>query len=184
MPMGVASMSCALTIPGASMDSTCVGRPSPLDDDRIAGTRLSRTIVVFPDPEAPVTATSLPFGILRSSGCTVCIPRVLILIVPFPNITSSGALSRTSGDSEPERNGPIRDDGFRTTSSTVPSERTVPPLEPAPGPISTILSQFLSTRTSWSTMTTVLPPSRRSSTTPSRPSTFDGWSPIEGSSRT
>ena len=74
--------------------------------------------------------------------------------------------------------------GLRSTSPTVPCAITVPPCAPAPGPISMIQSVARSTRVSWSTTITVLPCAFRSRITPSRPSTFAGCRPIDGSSST
>ena len=66
-------------MPSASMYFTCAGSFCPLVFAFSAGIRLSSTIVVFPDPETPVTTVSRPIGIRTSKGCTVC-------MVPFSNM--------------------------------------------------------------------------------------------------
>ena len=54
------------------VDGFDVGRQSLILDAGLqAGTRLSKTNVVFPDPETPVTTMSLPFGISTDRGLTV-----------------------------------------------------------------------------------------------------------------
>ena len=71
MPMGVASISLTCRIPSASIARMCAGSASPLIFAFSAGTRLYSTIVVFPEPDTPVTTVSRPFGISTSNGFTV-----------------------------------------------------------------------------------------------------------------
>lgn len=182
--MGVASMRFARPMPGASTARTCAGSTSPAIEARSAGTRLSSTRVVLPEPDTPVTAVSLPRGMAISSGLTVWIAPVSRKTAPWSNSSSAAALVLVRTVRSPERKAPIRECGLRSTSSTVPCAMISPPAAPEPGPISTMWSAWRSTRTSWSTSTTELPSVSRSSTTPSRPSTLEGWSPIEGSSST
>ena len=80
--MGVASMSFTRLIPSASTAFTWSGSFLPSIHAERAGTRLSRTNVVFPEPETPVTAVSLPLGILISKGFTVWIAPVERRISP------------------------------------------------------------------------------------------------------
>lgn len=182
--MGVASITFTLAMPSASRESTCSGI-APLETLAwIAGTRLSSTIVVFPDPDTPVTTVILPTGILRSRGCTVCIGPVVILIVPRENRDSSAARLRTTGSIPPEMYGPMIEPGSDATCWTVPCDTTVPPFLPAPGPISISQSADLSALTSWSTRMTEFPCSTRSPTMAIMPSRFEGCRPIDGSSRT
>lgn len=54
-----------------SMFFICDGIFCPLIFALSAGIRLSSTIVVFPEPETPVTTVSRPIGIRTSKGCTV-----------------------------------------------------------------------------------------------------------------
>ena len=149
-----------------------------------AGTRLSSTSVVFPEPETPVTTVSRPFGISRPSARTVCSGFVRSATRPFANISSRAARLRAAAGSRSARKPPISEAGLFSISFIVPSATTLPPPAPAPGPISIIHSAARSTRVSWSTITTELPCETRSRTTPSSPSTFAGCSPIDGSSRT
>ena len=78
----------------------------------------------------------------------------------------------------------MTDAGSPMTSSSVPWDTTSPPLLPAPGPISIIQSDILRALTSWSTRMTELPWSTRPRTMPIIPSRLEGWSPMDGSSRT
>ena len=71
MPMGVASMSLTCAIPSASIERIWAGSALPLMTASSAGTRLSSTIVVLPEPDTPVTTVSRPLGISTSSGFTV-----------------------------------------------------------------------------------------------------------------
>ena len=183
MPIGVASISLIWLIPSASIDRTCFGRSLPPILASNAGTRLSRTIVVFPLPDIPVTTVKRPFGILTSRGLTVWMLDVFISMTPKENISSLDALLRRSGF-PPSRNGPIMETESPIRSSTVPSAMILPPSAPAFGPSSIIQSDLLRICVSWSTRTTELPSATRSSMTPISPSIFAGWRPMEGSSRT
>ena len=146
MPMGEASISFTCRMPSASIPATCSGSFAPAVFAASPGTRLSSTIVVFPDPDTPVTTVSLPFGMLTSSGFTVWSRVVLIWIHPDPNILH-GSVWR-SDPSTPERNGPIMEPGFATISSIVPSAITLPPSAPAFGPISISQSDSIRIRVS------------------------------------
>ena len=82
MPIGVASTSLACAMPGASTARTCAGSGRPSIVAASAGTRLSRTSVVLPDPDTPVTTLSRPFGNATSSGFTVWMAAVFSRIAP------------------------------------------------------------------------------------------------------
>ncbi len=70
---------------------------------------LSSTIVVFPEPDTPVTTVRRPFGTFISRGFTVWIASVAISMLPFSNIFSSGIAGLSRCSPSPERNGPIFD---------------------------------------------------------------------------
>ncbi|MBR6037705.1 MAG: hypothetical protein IKP53_02940 [Candidatus Methanomethylophilaceae archaeon] len=144
IPIGVASMSFTWLIPAAPIDRTWSGRSDSDTRASSAGTRLSRTMVVFPLPDIPVTTVRRPFGILTSSGFTVWMPDVRISIIPSENSPSFGALERSPRPSPP-RKGPILDEGSLERASTVPCAMTLPPSSPAPGPSSTTQSERLRT---------------------------------------
>lgn len=92
-----------------------------------AGTRLSSTIVVLPEPDTPVTTVSRPLGMSSSKGLTVWMLPVERWIAPSANISPSLAHRRNFVSAFPERNGPIWDSGFASKSSIVPSAMTCPP---------------------------------------------------------
>ena len=183
-PMGVASIRFARCRPSASIARTCFGSGSSANRALSAGTRLSSTSVVFPDPETPVMAVSRPRGISTDNGLTVWMASVSRRSAPFAKMLSTSALSRTRTVRSPERKGPMRDASVFSTSSILPCAMTLPPSAPDSGPISTRWSTWRSTRTSWSTTRTELPSAIRSSITPSSPSTFEGCRPMDGSSST
>ena len=174
----------ARRMPSVSSSRTCSGNSSPAACALSAGISDSSTIVVLPEPETPVTATSRPRGISTSSGLTVCNWLVVMRIRPRSNTCGSATRSRMRALTLSAKNGAIRLLGFAATSSTVPCAITCPPSAPATGPISMRWPAALSTRTSWSTTTTELPSATRSRITPSSPSTFEGCSPMDGSSST
>ena len=182
-PIGAASTRTTL-FTSASSSSAGAGRGLPAILASRAGTRVSRTRVVFPAPETPVTAVMRFSGMSSSSGLTEWMAPDLRCIRPPANMAAAEARSRASTFSVPFRKPAIREFPFFSTSSTVPAARTFPPRSPAPGPISMSQSASLSTRTSWSTTTTVLPISTRSRMIPTSPSTLEGCRPMEGSSRT
>ena len=145
--------------------------------------RLSKTRVVFPEPDTPVTTVSRPLGISTSRGFTVWIAPVDRRIRPRSNSSSFEARGlRISAF--PERNGPIREPSFSAIWGTVPWAITWPPPAPAPGPISIIQSASLRIWVSWSTKITELPSSIRSCITPVSPTMLEGWRPMDGSSST
>ena len=71
MPIGEASISFTCRIPGAWRSAHGSGSLFPRMKASRPGIRLSSIRVVLPDPETPVTAVSLPFGISVSSDFTV-----------------------------------------------------------------------------------------------------------------
>ena len=183
-PIGVASMRFTRASPAASAERTWAGSAPPAMAARRPGMRLSSTSVVLPLPETPVTAVSRPRGTSTASGRTVWMAPVSRRTAPRAKTSAAAARSRTRTRRSPVRNGAIREPGSFSTLATGPCAMTRPPSAPEPGPISTSQSAWRSTRTSWSTSTTELPSARRSSTTPSSPSTLEGCSPMEGSSST
>ena len=174
VPIGVASMTLTRLTPPASTDSTCSGNGIPDMTAWRAGTKLSNTMVVLPDPDTPVTTVMRPIGISRSRGCTVWIRDVRILMAPLSKMDPSRTLSRTMTSSFPERYPPMIDLGSASTAPTVPWQRTVPPSLPEPGPISMSQSADLSALVSWSTRITEFPCSTRSPTMAIIPSRFEG----------
>ena len=184
IPMGVASMSFTWSMPSASIEIMCSGIFLPQDLASSAGTRLSSTSVVLPEPETPVTTVSLRLGIFASSGFTVCIAPVLRVIAPYSNIFVGSACCLTGGRSALSRNLPIFEFLSCISCSTVPCAIIFPPAAPAPGPISIIWSATESICTSWSTRITELPSATRSFITPVSPTILEGCRPIDGSSST
>ena len=184
MPMGVASMSLTCAMPSARISRICAGRALPFIFASSAGTRLSSTIVVFPEPDTPVTTVSRPLGMSSSKGLTVWMLPVERWIAPSANISPVPAHRRSFVSAFPERNGPIWDSGFASKSAIVPSAMTCPPLTPASGPISITQSASFRIWVSWSTRMTELPSATRSCITPVRPTMFDGCRPMDGSSST
>ena len=141
-------------------------------------------MVVLPEPETPVTTVRRPLGISTLSGFTVWMASVVIVIFPSLNMSVASTCCLTLMDALPERNGPIFDRSLASMSLTVPCAITLPPSEPAPGPISIIQSDLARICVSWSTSTTEFPSAIKSSITPQRPMIFDGCRPIDGSSKT
>ena len=111
-------------------------------------------MVVFPEPETPVTTVSLPWGMATSKGFTVWMAPVAKRMTPRWNRSFSAARWRTSTWASPVRKGPIWEAGQRPSSSTVPWATTWPPLAPASGPISSIQSASRKIWVSWSTSST------------------------------
>ena len=182
--MGVASMSFTRRMPGASTSRTWPGSFSPAVAASSPGMRLSSTMVVFPEPETPVTTVSLPWGMATSKGFTVWMAPVAKRMAPRWNRSFSAARWRTSTWASPVRKGPIWEAGQRPSSSTVPWATTWPPLAPASGPISSIQSASRKIWVSWSTSSTELPSATKSSITLVSPTMLEGCSPMEGSSST
>ena len=174
----------ARVMPSASTVRTCIGSFSPFAWAFSAGIRLSRIMVVLPDPETPVTAVRRPRGSFTSRACTVWMGSVAMRIVPFSKRRSRGVRFRVRTGSSSVMKPAILDPGVPATSSTVPWAMTLPPSFPASGPISIIWSARFSTRTSWSTSTTEFPSAIRLSTTSIKPSMLDGCRPMLGSSST
>ena len=71
-PIGVASINSTFETPSASIERAEAGNAAPPMDERNAGTSVSNTIVVFPEPDTPVTTVSRPRGTSTDNGCTVC----------------------------------------------------------------------------------------------------------------
>ena len=126
-----------------------------------------------------------PRGMCTESGLTVCILPCRKLDAAkvehgrlFRAIAQrANALVARSKRARPRPRAPDQSHGD-------PCAMTQPPFAPDPL-ISTRWSAWRSTLTSWSTSTTEFPSARRSSsTTPKRPSTFEGCKPMDGSSRT
>ena len=182
--MGVASMSFTCAMPSALIARICAGRAAPWMVASSAGTRLSSTMVVLPEPDTPVTTVSRPLGMSTSSGLTVWICAVDRWIVPFANSASFSAHVRCFASALPERNGPICDAGFSSMVGMVPSAITWPPFAPASGPISMIQSASLKICVSWSTRMTEFPSATRSCMTPVSPTRLEGCRPMDGSSST
>ena len=174
----------ARSMPAASRTRTWAGGFSPAAAALSAGTRLSSTSVVLPEPDTPVTAVSRPRGTSTARGFTVWSASVSKWMRPRSNTWAASARARTCTVRAPDRNGPMSESGSASISGTEPCAITRPPAAPAPGPISTMQSVSLRMRASWSTITTELPSARRSRMTSTRPSTFTGCSPMDGSSST
>ncbi len=138
MPMGVASMSFTCLMPSAVTRFMCSGIRLSFISALRAGIRLSSISVVFPDPDTPVTAVSLPFGISTVRALTVCMGEMERLIRPSSNILPAGTCLPTFIFGPPVRNFPIFERGSFIISSTVPFAMTRPPSAPAPGPSSMI----------------------------------------------
>ena len=81
-------------------------------------------------------------------------------------------------------NGPVTEDLDFATSAAVPEATMFPPLTPASGPKSQMLSLFWMTSRSCSTTISVLPKSRKRCSALSSRVLSRGWSPIVGSSST
>ena len=148
MPMGEASIRFARWIPSAVMLLTGKGSFSPAQWAERPGIRLSSTMVVLPEPETPVTAVSLPFGISTVSSWTVWIDAVSIRIVPSWNISAESAHSRIFMALVSVKNGAIFESWDLETSAILPCAKIVPPLVPASGPSSIMWSAHFRTRTS------------------------------------
>ncbi len=88
MPMGEASISFTWAMPSAVMLFTCAGKCSPFNFASSPGIRLSNTIVVFPDPDTPVTTVSRPLGMSISRDFTVWIASVDRWSFPSSNMSS------------------------------------------------------------------------------------------------
>ena len=88
----------------------------------------------FPLPDTPVIQVNVPKGISTSIFFKLCSSAPFIFInLPFPFLLFSG----TSILFLPLKYCPVMLFSFFITSSGVPQATTVPPLSPAPGPIST-----------------------------------------------
>ena len=132
---------------------------------------------LLPEPATPVTTTSTPSGMSTSTSRRLCAVAPRISSVPVGDRTVSLRVARSS------RWCPVRVPLVRRPS-TVPSKQMVPPAEPAPGPRSTTWSAMTIVSGLCSTTSTVLPLSRRRSS-----SSFIRWmscgcSPTVGSSKT
>ena len=184
MPMGVASMSLTWRMPSASMRFTCAGSLPPAVAAARAGTRLSSTMVVLPEPDTPVTTVSRPLGMSASRGLTVWMASVAKRMAR----ARTGRLRACAAASAPRRarSGRARSGrrGFAAICSSVPWAITRPPPAPASGPISISQSASFRIWVSWSTSSTELPSATRSRITPFRPTMLAGCRPMEGSSST
>ncbi len=130
-PIGVASIIVTRSMPGASNARTCSGIRSSAIFAVSAGTRLSSTSVVLPDPETPVTTVRRCFGTRASNACTVCRcfgtrasnactvcnGAVLISIAPSLNTASAGVCGRTICACSLARNGAMSECGLRSTGA-------------------------------------------------------------------
>ena len=70
--MGVASISSTFEMPSASIRRIELGETVPSAAERNAGTSVSNTIVVLPEPDTPDTTVRRPRGMSTNNGCTVC----------------------------------------------------------------------------------------------------------------
>ncbi len=135
------------------------------------------TSELLPEPATPVTTTSTPSGTSTSTSRRLCVVAPRIGSVPVGSRTVSLTAARSS------RWRPVMVPLARSPS-TVPSKQRVPPPVPAPGPRSTTWSAIAITSGLCSTTSTVLPLSRRRSS-----SSFIRWMswgcrPVVGSSKT
>ena len=127
MPMGDASIKLARRMPSASTVFTGKGSFSPAQCAASPGIRLSSTSVVFPEPDTPVTAVSLPLGITTFSACTVWIGHVSMRIVPSRNTSAALARLRIFICPVFVRKGAILDAPAARIFSMLPWARMVPP---------------------------------------------------------
>ena len=111
-------------IPSASIFTICSGIFFGEVKESSAGTRLSKTIVVLPEPETPVTTVNLPFGMSIFRGLTVWIEFVSKWILPFLNIISGEIFSRIFTSSLSDKKPPIIDFLLSIISGIVPSATT------------------------------------------------------------
>ena len=93
--MGVASISCARTMPAGLITRTLMGSVSPAFALFRAGISSSSTSVVLPLPDTPVTAVNRLTGRSTDSACTVCSALVSRWMVPCSNSWPSGQQGRT-----------------------------------------------------------------------------------------
>ena len=119
--------------------------------------KISLISVLFPEPETPVTQTSLPSGIFTFTFLRLfsAAPRISINF-PLPSLRFSG----TGITLLWLRYWPVIDFSQALISSTSPTHTISPPCTPAPGPTSTIQSAAYIVSSSCSTTITVLPKSR------------------------
>ena len=96
----------------------------------------SKSRVVLPLPETPLTTVNFPLGIFIAISLTLWISEVLISISPFSKILSD--LSLMMIFSELVKNGAICEEGLFTISSKLPLAIMLPPSAPAFGPSSII----------------------------------------------
>ena len=183
MPMGVASMS--LTLRDARrVDRRGRGRAGRRRAicASSAGTRLSSTRVVLPEPETPVTTVSRPLGMSTSSGFTVWMAAGGQANAARLRTVSSALGARPHAVSSPCRRETARSArrDCSQCAATVPCAITWPPPGARlPGPSPSIQSASLqSICVSWSTSTTELPSATRSCITPVRPTMLAGCRPM------
>ncbi len=140
---------------------------------------VSFTSVDLPEPETPVTVMNLPTGNSTSMSFRLCWVAPRTQNEPWSSDRRSGVAICLFRD----RNCPVTDSGFFSTSEAVPSATTCPPCSPAPGPMSTRWSAERIICSSCSTTSTVLPRSRSRSSVAISFELSRWWSPIDGSSR-
>ena len=139
---------------------------------------MSFTSVDLPDPDTPVTATSVPSGNDTVMSCRLFArPPTTVTTLPLRSAHRRDRDLAATGEVLP------RDRvGVREEPATVPEWTTWPPCSPAPGPMSTTQSAVSMVSSSCSTTMRVLPRSRsRVSVSMSR-WLSRWWSPIDGSS--
>ena len=136
LPIGTLSINSIFLMPSQSISRTSSGNSSPLICDFTAGYNASKSNVVLPLPDTPVTAVSFPFGISMSNGLTLWISEVLMEMLPFSNVSPD--LSLMIIFSEFVKNGAICEFELFSISSRLPCAMMFPPSAPACGPISII----------------------------------------------
>ena len=119
--------------------------------------KISLTRELFPEPETPVTQVRMPRGIFT---------EIFFRLFSLAPVTASQPLglrlvSGTGTCILPLRYCPVMDSSTSIISWAVPWATTLPPWEPAPGPISTTWSASSIVSSSCSTTISVFPKSRR-----------------------
>ena len=110
--------------------------------------------MLLPEPETPVTETSLASGIRTLIFFKLCSPAPFIIIYsPFPFLLFAGIGMLFSFD----RYFPVIDFSHFNISLNLPLNTISPPWTPAPGPISTMKSDSLMVSSSCSITIIVLP---------------------------
>ena len=166
-PISLSYLPDGIRLPFSSL-SMALHRVSKINDD-------------LPPPEIPVTQVNVPKGIFKSTFFR------LFVFAPVNSKNFPFPLRRIDGTAiyfSPVKYCAVKLFLFFSTSATVPAATTFPPLEPAPGPISTKKSAARMASSSCSTTITVLPISRKRVSVANSLSLSLWCNPMDGSSKT